>query len=206
MREIEFRGYSKDDDKWHYGSLVQTVKGYFIMSKEDGDLYPVEENSIGEYTGFIDKNSNKIFEGDIVEYDDDDDDTNPFLKDNKLFYVEWWREECNGWQLVKRDVPDEHSDTFDYMFYWLSDYDAKLCKVIDNTYEERLKDDKSYRTNKMTNKKFAKTFMFTDDCSNEIIKCLEEEVELTADEMFEKLGYKFFSEQASHIVYKKDFS
>ena len=67
MREILFRGYSKDEEKWVYGCLTLN---YTIIDK-CGDEWQVEPSSIGQYTGYRDFNGHKIFEGDVLSFCND---------------------------------------------------------------------------------------------------------------------------------------
>lgn len=93
MREILFRGKRVDNGEWAKGlpfgciyggfsdgaisSIRQTVPKY-------GDIYDVAPETVGQFTGKIDKNGTKIFEGDkvISEY-------------GTIGIVEWDNEECS---------------------------------------------------------------------------------------------------------------
>ena len=88
MRQIKFRGKRKNTGEWAYGDLVRNVEGAFaIVPPFQTDMnnvcsnYEVNPESVGQFTGLLDKNGKEIYEGDILGCPED----NYFLHETVFF-------------------------------------------------------------------------------------------------------------------------
>ena len=121
MRQIKFRGKDRYGEIWHYGSLAVNERfGYTHIWDASLGYMEVIPETIGQFTGLYDCNGNKIYEGDIVEWE----------KDGLMYVVRFWRgmffasvQECNEGILGG------------FPLHALTEYEYRKCKIVGNIFD-----------------------------------------------------------------------
>ncbi len=121
MRTIKFRGKGKKDGKWYFGNLYDIdTYGRTHICTINGGCLDIDHETVGQFTGLYDCNGNKIYEGDIVEWE----------KDGLMYVVRFWRgmffasvQECNEGILGG------------FPLHALTEYEYRKCKIVGNIYD-----------------------------------------------------------------------
>lgn len=137
MREILFRGKRLDDGEWVYGGYhfehgfgEDNEKHYITVYETHGGFaynafVEVDPNTVGQFTGILDKNFNKIFEGDVVI--DTDGDLHEIVFGKIGFDSNW-----NGLTgFAFKDDYIDYADCYEIWFY----NDNEELEVISNTHD-----------------------------------------------------------------------
>lgn len=120
-RELNFRGRQLDTGEWVYGGIEyqQQINKVYIAQDNGGiTCIEVDRKTVGQYTGLKDKNSQKIYEGDVVRFAARSD----LMRGVEILPVYYGR----GWFLA--GTTQDNSFTF-------SSYADDELEVIGNIYD-----------------------------------------------------------------------
>ena len=151
MREILFRAKAINRDKgyhrtnykngdWVYGLITRLYDERFEnlpaeMTDENGvSGIEIDHNTICQYTGLTDKNGCKIWEGDVVEFEDTGEEGYEykegfdFINKARVEFAEA-RWSLTDFASTNSAVVDEVYNHVEFMDFW------QYCKVIGNIFD-----------------------------------------------------------------------
>lgn len=119
-REIKYRGKTKSDGLWEFGSLLIENDKYYIYGT-DNNWWEVIPETIGQCTGLKDiKGKEMIYEGDIVKVGDDYEVYGLMASEVREVYFGY-----GGFRLKSKNP--------EYKGCWLED--GKDVEIIGNIYD-----------------------------------------------------------------------
>lgn len=128
MRQFQFRARRIDNGKWVYGHYFKTPltdensgttpdKGWFFLTgetrhciSENGVVFVIDENTLGEFTGLTDRHGKEMFDGDILSavfHSKEDKNDSEWQSEKVTAVIEWRRYKwaiCFGYSSKSFDI------------------------------------------------------------------------------------------------------
>lgn len=119
-REFLFRGQEIATHKWIVGTNIVYDKNIAELFIITDTCHKIDKTTFGQYTGIIDSNNNKIFEGDII-----------LVKNHKLLV--YWDAEYKGWHCT--DIQSNNNNKSLWYRASLSWISKMSMEIVGNVYD-----------------------------------------------------------------------
>ena len=145
MRTIKFRGKT-DSGKWCFGYFLHDgQRGRFVITDGLLEINRVNPDTVGQFTGLLDKNGKEIYESDVLrsyKY--------PFscLKDNDIdnyYGIIGWSDEAASFCMVSAMNPKSYVlGMSDFISDGISQEKMQDFEVIGNVHDDEWKQYRAY--------------------------------------------------------------
>lgn len=130
MRTIKFRGKTTDGE-WVYGSMVDTTYEDVVLIIQHQMIGVVASNNVpretvGQFTGLLDKNDKEIYEGDVIKM-------STTTYGDEIFRIGYEDSHIGAFCLCSAD--EEDTSRFVSIFGRNFGYEPFYCEVIGNIHD-----------------------------------------------------------------------
>ena len=144
-REIKFRGIYTDingNKKWVYGDLVhgKKITQTGLENKVSVGGYPVDANTVGQYTGIKDINGKEIFDDDIViSHKNAYKCSDEWCKIIKLYWHIYYFDGSFLFEFIKAELNEKNYKEYDKLehkpYDYISNTDYRDLEIIGNKFD-----------------------------------------------------------------------